>query len=260
MLESVTLSFPHLPACLDGLRLAHLTDFHIRRGHDARDRADRIAGRLASMRLDLALFTGDYMDRSGDEATAAELLSRLLGRLRPRLGCYGVFGNHDNPDLRRRLGELDIHWLDNTVARPGRLPLALCGLDGDITRRPDPVELAGHLGRDDGAAFRILLSHFPTALGTASDLGIHLLLAGHTHGGQLRLLWRRALYNSTDLPLHLSAGVLRHRDTLAVVSRGLGETALPLRLFCPRQLPIVQLKRGPLPGERTDLIANVLPW
>ena len=260
MIHPITLSFPHLPAALDGLRIAHLSDFHARRGRCALKLADRLAAALAATRLDLVLLTGDYMDQPGDEATAIEVLARIASRVRPRLGYFGVFGNHDNTALRRQMNGLEIHWLGNGVVQPADLPLLLCGLDGSIDARPDTVALAGALAGTDAEAFRIALTHVPAMLPAVADLGCHLLLAGHTHGGQIRPWRRLPLYNSTDLPLRLSSGVLRHRETLAVVTRGLGETSLPLRLCCPRQVPVLMLRCGPLPGEYTDDMVNVWAW
>jgi hypothetical protein len=94
----------------------------------------------------------------------------------------------------------------------------------------------------------------------AADMGFDLVLSGHTHGGQVRLPPRWSLYNSSDLPLHLTSGVLRHRDALCAVSRGLGETTLPIRLFSPAHLPVYTLRRGRLPGRHCAVTANVQPW
>ena len=93
-----------------------------------------------------------------------------------------------------------------------------------------------------------------------ADMGVDIMIAGHTHGGQCRFPGRRAFTNSCDLPLRLTAGIMRHRNTLAVVTRGLGESRLPLRLFCPPQLPIYTLRRGPMRGRATDHIDCIERW
>jgi predicted MPP superfamily phosphohydrolase len=86
------------------------------------------------------------------------------------------------------------------------------------------------------------------------------MFSGHTHGGQCRLPTGRALINSTDLPLRLTSGLLRHKNTICLVSRGLGEVHMPLRAFCPPQLPVYTLRVGPMHGQFTHRIENVLPW
>ena len=105
-----------------------------------------------------------------------------------------------------------------------------------------------------------MLSHFPHYLPVAADLGIDILISGHTHGGQCRLPGGLALVNSSDLPLRLTSGILRHRNTVAVVSRGLREARLPLRLFCPPHLPIYTLRRGTPPGRYTNLVQIIERW
>ncbi|NJL30313.1 MAG: hypothetical protein HC898_01045 [Phycisphaerales bacterium] len=134
---------------------------------------------------------------------------------------------------------------------------------GDLQRSPTS-NVQGPEHREEFAArtpaLRLLLSHYPTYLPTASDLGADVMFSGHTHGGQMRLPWWGAMYNSSDLPLKLSAGVLRYRDTLAVVTRGLGETFIPLRIFCQPHWLVCTLKQGPLPGQGDRHIQNVIPW
>lgn len=107
---------------------------------------------------------------------------------------------------------------------------------------------------------KIALAHYPTVLPIAADLGFDLLVSGHSHGGQIRLPFAKALINSMDWPLRLTSGILRHRQTLCVISRGLGENGLPLRMFCPPHIPLISFKRGPTPGMPTDDVQMLQPW
>jgi len=248
----------------------HLSDLHIRR---RRKYYQRIIAGLTLTRVDLAVMTGDYIDQPGDEQLGLSVMSQICESLKPRLGVYGVFGNHDTPETQKLFEKLPVHWLNNASDRPQGLPLELTGFLTDSQCRPDVVKTmlglatsgcGTQLARADvdghDPVVRMLLSHLPTYLPSAADLGIHLMFAGHTHGGQWRLPGQRAIYNSCDLPVHLTSGMLRHRDTLCLVSRGLGETIMPIRFFCPRQLPVYTLRRGSLPGQCTDHIVNVRPW
>ena len=269
--DPIDLALPRLPHSLDGLRIAHLTDPHLMQ---RTKRLDRLINQLAKVRLDLGVLTGDYMIRDYPTARSRAMpyLRDLTAAVRPRLGWYGVFGNHDTPDLIEQLDNLPINWLNDEAVALADRPIEIIGLR--CTRNhvaPEPIDLAravgdlptGHLPQDD--RLRLVLSHRPDYLPLASDLGADLILSGHTHGGQVRLPFNLPLYNSSDLPLHLSSGVLRHRDTLAVVSRGLGTTTflntpLRFRLFCPPHAPIYTLRRNTLPGEATDDITRVQRW
>lgn len=267
--EPVDLSLPRLPHALDRLRIAHLTDPHLAK----RDpRADRLIEQLARTRLGLGVLTGDYMLRHLSPEPALDFLRELTRHVRPTLGWFGVFGNHDTAELMDAAQDLPITWLQDRAVALNEVPLELVGLRCTPQHHaPDALGLArsvGQLPTDHDAAeqrLRLVLSHRPDYLPLASDLGADLMLSGHTHGGQVRLPPRRALYNSSDLPLGMSAGLLRHRDTLALISRGLGSTDLyrtPLRfrLFCPPHAPLITLHRGTSPGEHTDDIRRIWPW
>ncbi len=270
MLETVDLSFPDLPPALEGLRMAHVTDLHVRRVRRVRRRDRTIADRLARSRFDLLVLTGDYMERRGDEEAAAEALKLLCEAVQPRLGIFGAFGNHDTEELVDRAADLPIHWLDDRAVWVERGPILLAGLRFRPNENSDLLALTASLDRVDAAIrsrasggtqpFRMLLSHMPHYVTSAADMGFQAVFAGHTHGGQIRLPTGHALVNSSELPLRLTSGILRHRNTLAAVSRGVGMTKLPLRLFCPPQLPIYNLRRASMPGQFTQGVACVRRW
>lgn len=278
-IDPIDVPLPGLSATLDGLRIAHVSDLHVRKPA-ARARDRRWIELLAECEFDLLCLTGDYMTKPGDEDAALEVLRELTDRVDPPRGSFGVFGNHDSAELIERAAELPVRWLYNDAERVGGKPLAVLGLSGRRSTMPDAAALAlaaagldptpspaGEMNQTEEAGprdFRLLLAHAPDSLPTAADLGADLMLAGHTHGGQLRLPTGHALHNSSQLPLRLTSGLLHHRETLALVSRGLGEVHLPLRLFCPAHVPIYTLRAGdppppPAPEEATDIKA-VRKW
>lgn len=274
LIHELELPLPGLAAAAKGLRIAHLSDLHVTR--PGRLRYRRLMHALDRLEADLAVLTGDYMCERGDEAAAASVMGAVCERLRPRLGVFGVFGNHDSHELRRRLAALPVQWLTNRAVTLDDAGVQLLGFEATRYATSDAPALAASMHHRNGSGhpprehksptppqprlLRLLLSHYPTMLPIASDLGVDVMFSGHTHGGQWRLPGRVALYTSCDLPGRLAAGVLRHRDTLAVISRGLGETWVPIRFFCRAHLPVYTLVPGELPGRRTAHVHNAIPW
>lgn len=291
LIDPVRLPLSGLPAELEGLRLLVVSDLHVRRGRWRRRRQERLLEAVAGAEYDLLLLGGDYMNRPGDEAAAHELLGRLVEAARPRLGAVGVWGNHDTYHLRDRVRDLPGLWLlsNEAWADPG-WPVTVIGVDcapdglglawGDLetavaaasavearseakepvveavvpgggARGAEPAE-AGEPG--SGQRLRILLAHQPDWLPGASRLGVDLVVAGHTHGGQVRLPGCGPLFNATPgWPLRFSSGILGCGRTRAVVSRGLGETYVQgLRLLCPPHAPLITLTRAEEDAARGD--------
>lgn len=264
LIQHVDLSLPRLPVQLEGVRIAHLTDIHIR--HD-RPRHGEIIDALEFAKPDLVFLTGDYMSWPGDEPASARVLERIITLAHAKLGVFGVFGNHDTPELHDACARLPIRWLDDEAVVMPEHHLELLGMNMHHRREPDGVATMIALDRerqkhasDHHPRLRLMLSHLPYTLPTAADMGVDLMFAGHTHGGQWRLPGANALVNSTDLPLRLTSGILRHRDTLCVVSRGLGEVRFDIRFFCPPHLPIYTMRRGAMLGGHTPEIMNLVRW
>ncbi len=290
LIEPAELHLPLLPAALEGRRVAHLTDLHI---SPRTAPSPRLLEQLARVRFDLLVLTGDYINETGDEPVAAEFLRTLCRTVRPAWGVFGVFGNHDTATLQRLAADpsLPVTWLDNRYVSLTAAPIDLFGVAGGFDRIPDslammipdaaangatipwtgvPTVASGERGRahpgdaTDAHAgprrLRLLLTHEPAHVATAADLGVDIVLAGHTHGGHCRLPTGRAVINATDLPLRLSAGVMRHRDTLLAISRGLGGRRWPPRMFCPPHVPLYTLRRRPMPGRSCHGIELIQPW
>ncbi|MCE9590303.1 MAG: metallophosphoesterase [Planctomycetes bacterium] len=261
LIDQFDVALPHLPPAMEGLRIAHVTDLHTRR---PRRRHRDIVAAIADAKPDMLVLTGDYMSYPGDEAAAVGVMRDIVTAVTPSRGIFGVFGNHDTPAFRHYCRDMPVRWLANECGYVPELSLEILGLDFDAAHRFDSVALLLRARRSrrqqHGRPLRLMLAHSPELLPHASEFGADLTLCGHTHGGQCRLPGARALRNSTDLPLGLTSGMLRHRDTLGLVSRGLGEVHLPLRVLCAPHIPVYRLHKGDMAGAATHHIHNVRPW
>ncbi len=258
-IEPYEIAHPDVPVELDGLTILHITDLHITRPGIARAGAQRILRAVAAEQVDLILLTGDYMTRPGQESAALAMLERLAGSWRTRLGAFGIFGNHDSPDLARRAARIHgITWLNNQPADIDDLPLTILGVS-----YPEDVlatVLASNHGRSSAERLRILLAHYPTEVFPAASAGIPMVLAGHTHGGQLRPTSKLVPHTSCDLPPNLASGILQLDRTLCIISRGVGEAILNFRINCPPQIPLLTLRRGELAREPSPRLEQVRAW
>jgi len=220
-----------LPEALDGLRIAHLSDFHLgaplSRGVGASRRAAEWA---AARRPELVCITGDLVSHPRGESQLRELLTVLD---RP----YVVLGNHDvalTRDPFSRAAELkDLR--EAVLLRDEAVEVELRGTVIQIAG-VDPASFRLHAEQparlaDPRAGLRILLCHFPDVTRTLPDGAYHLVLAGHLHAGQITIPLpggRLALAHprAPELTgLHLAPATAMH------VSPGTGTSLLPLRFF-----------------------------
>ena len=243
-LPTVTVPLARLPEELAGLRVAHLSDFHLglpSRGVRAVRRAVEWVG---ERKPDLVVVTGDLVSRPRGEA----LLRELLGRLG---GAYVVLGNHDVEHSRdpfsRAAGLTDLapaHLLVDeavTVELRGKR-VQLVGVDPRAYRQgtSKPWELV-----EESADLRILLCHFPYVLDFLPEGAFDLVLAGHMHDGQISLpLGRRRKYRFAHPRTRYAAGLYRHPAAAMYVSPGLGTTFVPFRFFARPEATELVLEPG----------------
>jgi uncharacterized protein len=221
-----------VPAELDGLRIAHLSDFHLgvpSRGlHAVREAVAWVEERQP----DLVCITGDLVSRR----SGMQELERLLDGLGP---CFVALGNHDFADSRdpfsQRVDHDAVRALENVtllgdesaeVRLRGRR-VQLVGVDAlsYAARTAAPERLA-----DASADLRILLCHFPGIVRRIPEV-FHLILAGHYHAGQIVVPYPGGRLRLAHLRARDVEGLYEYGSTRLHVSPGLGTTFVPFRLF-----------------------------
>ncbi len=221
------------------LRVLHLTDMHLH----VNTRISHLAAlvrQINSQKPDIVVFTGDFL-RWGTPMPQAQAIGRVLSRIQAPLGKYAVRGNHDlRGDGKQVVNMLEAggfrflynEWL--SIKTPWGEPFHIIGLDDmeyGLTRTGFLKQLKNKPG------FKLLLVHEPVAARFVPPGTADLILAGHTHGGQIHLPKVERFW-MPDYTGDLFHGFFHVRGATLYVSAGLGESALPLRLFCPPEMPM----------------------
>ncbi len=232
------------PSGAPSLRMLLLSDVHVGGPDMPPERVRRIVGQINRLKPDIVLIAGDLVtDKriatrhySHDEAIAP------LAGLRPRLATLAVLGNHDHwrdaAAARRAFARAGIRLLENQAVQVG--PVAVGGLDDDFTGRADlPATLAA-LRKLKGP--KLILSHSPDPFADAAP-DVFLMLAGHTHCGQIAPPLIGPLSTMSDYGRRYACGLVREGGRTLVVSAGLGTSGIPLRLGAVPDLWLVEVGR-----------------
>ncbi len=229
-----------LPAGLEGWVLVQLSDPHAGPFLGAGD-LSAVIDAVQALQPDLVLLTGDLITRRADEAFT---LLGDLARLTPRMGSFGVFGNHDYRG--RREGELSRRFAEEARFRFLRDEcvrfeveggaLALVGLeDLEEAKAPDAARARGSVRPGD---VEIVLCHNPLGAPPLARPGCAAILCGHTHGHQIDLPLVRRL-----APPH-PGDRFRVGPSEVIVNRGLGALGVPLRIGSPAEVVALRLTRA----------------
>ena len=259
--ERVEVPIANLPRELDGLRIAQLSDIHIG-DYMTRPEIARAVRMANDLHPDLAVVTGDFVSTKGDplEACITE-----LSHLQAPLGIWGCNGNHEiyaevEAEAERlfQANGMQLLRARSAVIEHNGAKFNLLGVDyqrdhmtpGERTG-PMLQEIEGQVRKDMP---NILLSHNPNSYRRAAQLGIELSLAGHTHGGQVKVeivdhdvnparLITPFIAGLYHLPMRKGNGIAPQKAAL-YVNRGLGTIGFPVRLGVPPEITLLTLRRA----------------
>jgi predicted MPP superfamily phosphohydrolase len=202
---------------------------------------------------DLILLGGDYV---GGGENDVEYWQAQAGRLQAPLGVLAVLGNHDyapSPQIARSILETaGAIVLENNSARTTQRGgwLRVAGVADDTGSYAD---LRGASADITAEEFTILLTHDPDPLAfhlPDTARAYDLVLAGHTHGGQVTLFGRWAPLAPTDFGTRYLTGWRTEEGVPILVSNGVGVYRAPVRFFAPPQIHVIELRRTTRPGVR----------
>lgn len=243
-LQQIDVSIAGLPTDLDGLRIGVLSDHHVGPLMTPA-RAERRLAALSKADLDILVDLGDITELDPRYQPAA---ADVIGKWKAPLGSYAVPGNFDmncgTDTLRKELARVGVTFLENEAARitVGQAELWIVGVGDPWTDEADLDKAMANVPR---GAPTILLAHSPDILREATSHRIPLVLSGHLHGGQVVFPFAGPVVGMSKYGTRFAWGRFTLNGTQLVVSRGLGEEAIPLRLFCPPEIVIVTLRAKP---------------
>ena len=229
-----------LPAAFEGFTILHISDLHAEMSRPA---IGRVGELVAGLDYDICVMTGDYRAGTfGPYAGTLAAMAPLVARLRRPV--YGVLGNHDTIKMTPGLEEMGVAMLLNESVRIARggAAIHLAGIDDAHFFRVDNIEkAAADIPFED---FSILLSHTPEIYRQAANAGFDAILSGHTHGGQICLPGRIPVTLDSNLPRAFGSGAWKYKAMSGYTSRGAGSSVLPVRLNCPPEITLHELRRA----------------
>ena len=242
-IRRIVVPVPDLPPALEGLSIAHVTDFHV--GRFTRGRVlERIVEETNRLDADVIALTGDFINHSlRDLPTALDVVKAL----RARHFIAACEGNHDLIEDARTFhreaerGGLPLLRGDAATTDIRGQRVQFLGLPWNHSEAGMRDSAAALLARRDPAAWPLLLAHHPHAWDFAGE--IPLTLSGHTHGGQIMLTGR---VGAGSLLYRYWSGLYSRRSGALVVSNGVGNW-FPVRIQAPAEILHLTLRRAGLP-------------
>ena len=231
-----------LPIEFNGFKIAQVSDLHNKtfgKGHSA------LLDLLSRKSPDIIVITGDLVDRRRPDINAAMEFIYGAMAIAP---VYYVSGNHEerlenHNEIYDKLVSAGVHVLENTkskILRAGQ-SISIAGVFDSDSETVISKRIETAMGSPDG--FTILLCHRPNYMDAFKRHSLDLVFCGHAHGGQFRIPFIGGLF-APDQGLfpQYTSGAYTEGDTTMIVSRGLGNSVMPIRLFNRPDVVIVTLR------------------
>ena len=237
---------PGLPLDLDGLSILQISDIHLSAFLDESELA-RAIDMARELRPHVAVVTGDLISSRGDPLDAC---IRQLARVKSDAGTFGCMGNHERyARVERQVVEAGaragIGFLrgEARTLRFGNSVLNLSGVDyQSMADRRNYLRGAERLIVP--GAVNVLLSHNPDVFPIAARQGYNLVLAGHTHGGQVTVEILDQSINPARFFTPYVYGLFRAGRSAAYVTRGIGTIGIPARIGAPPEISMLRLRKA----------------
>ena len=236
-----------IPSDFDGYRIVQISDLH---NKEFGKNQKRLIKNIKDANPDLIVITGDIVDR---RKWGTKYMEEFLSRIKGNVPIYYVSGNHEvwsfkYETVKRILRKYDVNILDDDVKsiKRGNSEVKIAGIiDTGFENREEYVEdiLKSLKNRIKPDEFSILLSHRPEHIEDYANARYDLVFSGHAHGGQIRVPFIGGIYapHQGFMPQY-TKGIIKMKNTDMVVSRGLGNSVIPIRILNKPEITVTVLK------------------
>jgi len=228
----------------DPVSIALVADIHMAGPDMPPERVGRIVEQVNALDADMIVIAGDLVSekRTATKHYSAQEIVAPLAQFEAPLGVIFVPGNHDIwfgwDALKTELDELDnVTIMENEVAQFGSLALGVVG-DSFVDRADIPATMA-QMDQLDGA--RVILTHSPDIFPSV-PVNVDLVLAGHTHCGQIAYPWGGSPATMSDYGDLYACGIVEQHGKTLITSAGLGTSLLPIRLFTQPEIWLIEIR------------------
>lgn len=226
---------------LEGLKVVFAGDLHIKSNQEKR--LAEVVDKINSQKPDIILFAGDFSAGHKRKSTLAfEVYAKRLKRLYAKYGIYTVMGNHDYyagyEDVKKMLESANISVLENSnklLELENGKSICIAGVEDLQTKTPNVEKSL--IGTNDNPT--ILLTHSPDIFVDVPKRNVKLTLAGHVHGGQIRLPFVGAIVIPSKFGNKYSQGLIEENGLRMLVTKGIGTSMLPIRFNCMPEIVVI---------------------
>lgn len=256
LVRRLTLTVPDYPAGAAPVRIALFSDVHVHGPDTPPERLKKIVDEINGLHPDIDIGAGDFMGNSQiGKSYSKEQSIAPLGRLKARLGVYAVLGNNDigagDDAVTAALERHGVRVLSNEAVQVG--PLALGGIKGRLYshRKWLEVRKQTYQAIEEIPGVQVLIAHRPDEFVYAPP-PIRLVLAGHTHCGQIVLPFIGPLDTGSDFGTSFLCGVVRRGSKILLVTAGVGTSHLPLRIGAPPDIWLITIQGPSSPSSASQ--------
>ena len=226
---------------LQNIKIVFVSDFHV--SSSDKKRLDKIIQKINAEKPDIVLSVGDYVNgHKHDSTMPIEDIAKSLAQIKSKYGFYTTLGNHDgwygNDRIKQAFEQNGITVLanGNTGVNISDKMIYIAGVEDLGTGKPDIKKAVNNT-----LSPVILLTHNPDIFPDVPDF-VTLTLAGHTHGGQIRIPFFGPIKTYSKYGAKYAYGYIAENNKQMIVTKGIGTSILPIRFNCMPEIVIIDFK------------------